>query len=159
MVEDFKTLSEKLARLTNECERLRQENSRLYTLLNQPTARSPGSVAAADKPTILAETAKPELFVPEKITLFRSLFRGRDDIYAFRWEGANGKSGYSPASIKDWDALRLVPRSEWKKRDKETRKLLPLTDEAVHYHLSGMITIGGLPAAPRRNLLVSCCGL
>jgi superfamily II DNA or RNA helicase len=148
VVEDFETLSEKLARLTNECERLRQENSRLHALLNQPTARSPGSVAAADKPTILAETAKPELSVPEKITLFRSLFRGRNDIYAVRWEGANGKSGYSPASIKDWDALRLVPRSEWKKRDKETRKLLPLTDEAVHNHLSGKITIGVYPLLP-----------
>jgi superfamily II DNA or RNA helicase len=71
-----------------------------------------------------------------------------NDIYAVRWEGANGKSGYSPASIKDWDALRLVPRSEWKKRDKETRKLLPLTDEAVHNHLSGKITIGVYPLLP-----------
>jgi hypothetical protein len=143
-VEDFETLSENLARLTNECERLRQENSRLYALLNQPVH----SAGAVDKPTILAETAKPELSVSEKITLFRSLFRGRDDIYAVRWEGANGKSGYSPASLKDWDALRLVPRSEWKKRDKETRKLLPLTDEAAHNHLSGKITIGVYPLWP-----------
>jgi hypothetical protein len=75
-VEDFETLSEKLARLTNECERLRQENSRLHALLNQPTAHSPDSAGAADQPTILAEAAKPELSVPEKITLFRSLFRG-----------------------------------------------------------------------------------
>ena len=148
MVEDFETLSEKLARLTNECERLRQENSRLHALLNQPTAHSPDSAGASDKPAILAETAKPELSVPEKIAMFRSLFRGRDDIYAVRWEGANGKSGYSPASIKDWDALRQVPKSEWKKRDKETRKLLPLTDEAVHNHLSGKITIGVYPLLP-----------
>ena len=36
MVEDdFETLSEKLARVTIECERLRQENSRLRELLNQ----------------------------------------------------------------------------------------------------------------------------
>ena len=90
----------------------RQENSRLHALLNQPTAHSPDSGGAADKLTILAETAKLELAVPQKFTLFRSLFRGRDDIYSVRWEGANRKSGYSPASIKDWDALRLVPRSD-----------------------------------------------
>ena len=35
--------------------------------------------------------------------------------------------------------------SEWKKRDKETRQLLPLTDEAVHDHLSGNITVGVYP--------------
>jgi hypothetical protein len=27
----------------------------------------------------------------EKITLFRSLFRGREDIYAVRWEGRGGR--------------------------------------------------------------------
>jgi len=83
-----------------------------------------------------------------KIALFRSLFRGRDDVYAVRSESENGKSGYSPASIKDWDALRLVPKSEWKKRDKETRQLLSLTDAAVHNHLSGKITMGVYPLLP-----------
>ena len=39
----------------------------------------------------------------------------------------------------------MVPKSEWKKRDKETRQLLPLTDEAVHDHLSGNITVGVYP--------------
>jgi hypothetical protein len=33
-----------------------------------------------------------------KIALFRSLFRGREDVYGVRWEGKNGKSGYSPAA-------------------------------------------------------------
>jgi len=35
VVDDFESLSEKLARATNECERLRQENSRLRELLNR----------------------------------------------------------------------------------------------------------------------------
>lgn len=160
MVDDFETLSEKLARVTNECERLRQENSRLRALLNQRTPYSKDPLVAvprdcsetpqssADRTTILAETAKSELSVAEKIALFRSLFRGRDDTYAVRWEGTNGKSGYSPASIKDWDALRLVPKSEWKKRDKQTRQLLSLTDDALHNHLSGKITIGVYPLLP-----------
>lgn len=33
----------------------------------------------------------------EKITLFRSLFSGRDDVYAYRWESRDGRSGYAPA--------------------------------------------------------------
>jgi hypothetical protein len=42
----------------------------------------------------------------------------------------------------------LAPKSEWKKRDKETRQLLPLTDQAVHDHLSGNITVGVYPLLP-----------
>ena len=32
----------------------------------------------------------------EKIRLFMSLFKGRDDVYAKRWESKNGKVGYVP---------------------------------------------------------------
>jgi hypothetical protein len=170
-VDDFESLSEKLARATSECDRLREENSRLRQLLNRerlnqaahrseesliadpkdgPETRQDSALAAPEpvNTSTPAKTANVELPVAEKIALFRSLFRGRDDVYAVRWEAANGKSGYSPASIKDWDALRLVPKSEWKKRDKETRQLLPLTGEALHDHLSGKITIGVYPLLP-----------
>jgi len=131
-VDDFETFSEKLPRVMNECEQLREENSRLRELLNQKAPRSMESLVVAEqgrpKPTQASpeaipsrpESAAPELSVAGKIALFRSLFRGRDDVYAVRWESENGKSGYSPASIKDWDALRLVPKSEWRKRDKDT---------------------------------------
>jgi hypothetical protein len=163
-MEDFESLSEQLARITEECERLRGENSRLRELLGQqiihreePSCES-GPKPRADQPDVVAvlEVAppavakpvgvvNPEASIPEKIALFRSLFRGREDIYAIRWEGANGKAGYSPASIRDWTALRSASKSEWKKRDKETRQLLPLTDQAVHDHLSGKTTIGVYP--------------
>jgi hypothetical protein len=50
----------------------------------------------------------PESFTPslkastpeQKIALFRSLFRGREDVYAVRWETKNGKFGYSPAGTR-----------------------------------------------------------
>ena len=29
----------------------------------------------------------------KKINLFRNLFKGREDVYAVRWENQNGKSG------------------------------------------------------------------
>jgi hypothetical protein len=38
-----------------------------------------------------------------KIALFRSLFRGRDDIYPRRFESRKtGKSGYAPACANEW---------------------------------------------------------
>ena len=38
-----------------------------------------------------------------KIALFRSLFRGRDDVYPRRFESrTSGKSGYAPACGNEW---------------------------------------------------------
>lgn len=37
----------------------------------------------------------------DNITLFASIFGGRQDIYAVRWE-KNGESGYMPAYKVDW---------------------------------------------------------
>ncbi len=35
----------------------------------------------------------------DKVTLFRSLFRGRDDVYPRLWTNAkSGKRGYAPAA-------------------------------------------------------------
>ena len=36
----------------------------------------------------------------EQITLFRSLFKGREDVFAIRWEKEN-KGGYMPAYFYD----------------------------------------------------------
>jgi hypothetical protein len=39
----------------------------------------------------------------DKIALFRSLFRGRDDVYPRRFESRRtGKSGYAPACANEW---------------------------------------------------------
>ena len=37
-----------------------------------------------------------------KVQLFMSLFKGRDDVYAKRWESKSGKSGYSPHCSNEW---------------------------------------------------------
>ncbi|MBI1986845.1 MAG: hypothetical protein HYS70_00655 [Nitrospinae bacterium] len=38
----------------------------------------------------------------EKIKLFMSLFKGRDDVYAKRWQNKEGKSGYMPVCLNEW---------------------------------------------------------
>ncbi|SFM58479.1 hypothetical protein SAMN05421880_12218 [Nitrosomonas nitrosa] len=87
----------------NELWRLREENDRLKDLLTQhgiaweePTI--PESVPA---PTELAP-APTHFTTNDKITLFRQLFRGREDVYPQRWESAKGTSGYSPACGNEW---------------------------------------------------------
>jgi hypothetical protein len=49
---------------------------------------------------------------PKKIALFRTLFYGRDDAYAIRWDNARtGRSGWSPAVVGGPDNARWRPET------------------------------------------------
>lgn len=72
-----------------------------------------------------------------KIALFRSLFRGRDDVYPRRFESAKtGKSGYQPACANEW-VRGLCEKPKTKCSDCPNRRFLPFTDEVIRWHLSG----------------------
>ena len=51
----------------------------------------------------------------EKIKLFRSLFRGREDVFALRFESKkSGKSGYQPACRNEWkQGFCGKPKIKW----------------------------------------------
>ena len=103
---------------------------------------------STDPPEIVAETpepAAPALSETEKIRIFRTLFRGREDVYAVRWERADGRKGYMPRSERDWRAYNAAPQSDKERVDRETRRYFPLDDEAVRAHLQGRLTIGIYP--------------
>lgn len=73
----------------------------------------------------------------EKVALFRSLFAGRSDIYAVRWENTkNGRSGYAPACAHEWQR-GICDKPRIKCGDCPQRSLLPLTDEVIASHLRG----------------------
>ena len=72
-----------------------------------------------------------------KVRLFRSLFRGRDDVYPRRFESRRtGKSGYAPACSKEWVA-GVCDKPRIKYADCTNRRFLPVTDEVIRWHLSG----------------------
>jgi hypothetical protein len=77
-----------------------------------------------------------------KIALFRSLFRGREDIYSERWRTEDGAWAYRPAGRKNWLAVLASRPEEYRKVDRETRTLFALTDEVIRQHLTGKKTIG-----------------
>jgi hypothetical protein len=93
--------------------------------------------------------AASEVYTPErKIALFRNLFRGREDVFAIRWEGKGGKSGYVPAGEMDWHSIHAAKPEDRKKVGRKTRILHPLTDEVVKNHLTGKQTVGIYPLLP-----------
>lgn len=73
----------------------------------------------------------------EKIKLFRSLFKGRKDVYALRWQNAKtGKSGYSPVCSNKW-VTGVCNMQAVKCPEYTYRSFAHLDDKAVHAHLCG----------------------
>lgn len=83
-------------------------------------------------------------FTVNDIEYFKSLFRGRPDIYAIRWE-KEGKSGYMPAYKVDWSDYRKYKSAGGSFKDYSKKEYQPLTDEALIRHLQGVETIGIYP--------------
>lgn len=65
----------------------------------------------------------------ERVAIFRSLFKGREDVFARRWEKWNGGvSGYAPVYA-----------------DQDKESYTPLTTEWIEKHLTGTATLGVYP--------------
>jgi hypothetical protein len=136
--EETVDLKSKLADALATVRALRAENERLRGLL-QPTQSEPTSPQRATPMTSLPAADGVDAHSPEtaKIALFRSLFNGRTDVYAYRWEGRDGRSGYSPA-------LRPgIRRQKGQRPDPEM--LLPLDDDVIQSHLLGRRVVGIYP--------------
>jgi len=128
--------------------RLREENARLRRLLSVHSIPIPQLASENPPPAKTVETAPPvnkEERARKRIALFRDLFRGREDVYARRWENDDGRHGYMPAAVKDWDAINRSRPEERKKVDQKTRRFLQLTDAVIENHLMGRETVGVYP--------------
>ena len=159
---------EKLRKIIAENKCLKAENQRLKALLESFTLRSASSLSSLCKcegndalqkqrqpqqtitrtevycdPRRISSDVQKRVseFKESEIALFRSLFRGREDVYAVRWESRKGKSGYSPACANEWHPLLCKkPCSKC-----NNNKYVPFSDKAVIGHLMGAHTIGVYP--------------
>lgn len=77
------SIQEKFKETLEECERLRAENEKLRKQLELQEADQAGSQKNSDSsqsiPAVHNQSSSDE-----KVALFRSFFRGRDDVYALR---------------------------------------------------------------------------
>jgi superfamily II DNA or RNA helicase len=129
--------------MRDDLHHLRSENRRLRELLAKHGIEIPPDKDRIVQPAVA--TNAPARTPEEKVRLFRELFRGREDIYALRWESPDGRKGYSPKSERDWKAYHAAKQEDRQRVDKETRKYLPLTDAVIRSHLTGEVTIGVYP--------------
>jgi hypothetical protein len=72
-----------------------------------------------------------------KIALFRSLFRGREDVYPRRFESRRtGKSGYQPVCANEW-IEGVCGKPTIRCADCLCQRYLPVTADAIRWHLEG----------------------
>ena len=80
----------------------------------------------------------------QNIELFKSLFRGRTDIYAVRWE-KDERSGYMPAYKVDWSDYNKHKAQGGTFKEYTNKEHLPFDDTAIEAHLTGKDTCGIYP--------------
>jgi superfamily II DNA or RNA helicase len=83
-------------------------------------------------------------FSSDYISLFKSIFYGRQDVYAIRWE-KEGKSGYMPAYKVDWSDYNKHKSGGGTFKDYAKKEFQPFTNEVILHHLQGIETIGIYP--------------
>jgi hypothetical protein len=74
------------------------------------------------------------IFSPEYISLFKSIFNGRQDVYAIRWE-KDGKTGYMPAYKVDWSDYNKYKSGGGAFKDYANKEFIPFSDDVVLRHL------------------------
>lgn len=108
-----------------------------------------GNLESAEEklqPIIISKYSDPL----EKIRLFRSLFRGREDVFAKRWQNQKGHSGYSPVCSNEWQS-GLCPKPQGKCSECEHKSYVPLNDTLVDEHLRGKMIAGIYSLLPDEN--------
>jgi superfamily II DNA or RNA helicase len=161
---DFEDLFEKYQKLLAENKILKEENEALKARLglhikrdsdqDQGTANnlllelvakeSPSEIHCQNKIEQVVATPCSITNSAEKISLFMSLFKGRDDIYAKRWQSKDSRSGYAPACLNEWKS-GLCRKPVVKCFDCPHKSYDVLDEKIIETHLRGDIVAGLYP--------------
>lgn len=86
----------------------------------------------------IVSSAAPVLTTKERVSLFRSLFRGREDVYPQRYEPLGKKPWYGPVGTSGWNCkVCIAAKANLKKCPH--REFSPLNDGIVYAHLAGTL--------------------
>lgn len=141
ILHELATEQAKLAELERELSAARNRINSLNTeLQTTPVA----------KPTALPLTTTVARGAPatpaDKVKLFRSLFRGRPDVFPVRFVSKKtGNPGYAPACSNKWEPGLCHLKSGGKCSDCPNQAFVPIEDRVVIDHLRGRHVMGCYP--------------
>jgi len=152
---NFKELYEKYQELIDENNNLKEEIKELRTQLDITKPRFNSNEIFEHKSTLeifTINTPNEALLIntnsflepPEKIKLFMSLFRGRGDVYAKRWQNKKGQAGYSPVCLNEWKP-RVCHKPKLKCIECNQKAYAALDEKVIEEHLRGNIVAGIFP--------------
>lgn len=149
--------------LSDELERLRIENIRLKKLLQANGIKYEVVETEIGKGEIYSDIVFPVVHLgkDDRVKLFRSLFRGREDVFARRWfSKTTGKAGYQPVCMNEW-RIGVCDKKSVKCAECPNRNFLPLNYDVVCRHLigddeNGCDVIGVYAIMPDNNCAFLC---
>lgn len=114
---------------------VKQNPALLHNLYNLLT--SPSQIEYVLQELDFTASVSKQSSAQEKISLFRSLFCSRTDVFALRWANEKtGASGYSPVCVNKWVQgkcnIKKIPCAKC-----AFRSPLKLSDEYIFRHLVG----------------------
>ncbi|RDI40032.1 TOTE conflict system archaeo-eukaryotic primase domain-containing protein [Falsibacillus pallidus] len=132
-----------------EIAQLRAENQLLKRILEKHNISYHEELRPNKTPNNSQDSAQKKRLEKQKIInhrirLYMSLFKGREDVYAERWESKKGTSGYSPACKNEW-VPEICQKPNIKCSECLNKQYLPFTEKVVYKHLNGEKTIGIYP--------------
>ena len=123
-IDRIESLKKEIASLENLLEQKRSELSEILKSGSAGESMLSGEITQYSSPY-------------EKISLYRSLFHGREDVFAKRFESSRtGRSGYQPSCLNEWQQ-GLCKKPKVKCAVCSHRQFLPVTNEIISYHLKG----------------------
>ena len=131
-------LQKKYNLLVTQNEILRKENTELRSLL------CAHGIEYKPRPTNVIDSIYSPISLPvfklsldERVALFMSLFKGREDVFARRWfSRSTGKAGYQPVCVNEW-RRGVCDKKTYKCAECPNRDFAPLTSHDVYRHLEG----------------------
>lgn len=131
--------------LMRKLHELEEENKRLKSLLAKhgiafEACAHDGNLASFQSLNLTTSTIS--LSLQEKVELFQSLFKGREDVFAKRWySDTTKKSGYQPVCEREWNR-EFCDKRKYKCSECPNRKFAPLSYEHIFNHLAGKDAYG-----------------
>jgi superfamily II DNA or RNA helicase len=126
-------------------ERARDEARARIELLRSELAAA-SATTPVPLPSPPAGVIKSPHTAADKVNLFRSLFRGRMDIFPLRFVSKKtGKPGYAPACSNKWEPGLCLLKTGGKCSDCLNQAFVPVGDQVIVDHLQGRHVIGAYP--------------